>query len=252
MALNHLFWSEKSHTGLHLAPCSSWHRLKHAILLSSILCVTFQVPPEVPAKAQFPLARTVITSTDKNVCFQFKPTQFHLAPVLTLLGSRDSAGAAAGEGNGCCAADFRSTSLSLWDLVSGFFEKVVEINVLSKNKPQSPIKHRVWYWPDWSGSAWLSQPFHSAEGKKQFPKLGRNWKGFLLPIQPEIPFFLCFGQHHYFKPTPEEGFCTRYLLMEFPPLPRAFQRKEAGFKACELLASLVIVHTVWQIHEQVC
>lgn len=154
-----------------------------------------------------------------------------------------------GKGNGCCAADFRSTSLSLWDLVSGFFEKVVEINVLCKNKPQSPIKHRVWYWPDWSGSAWLSQPFHSAEGKKQFPKLGRNWKGFLLP---EIPFFLCFGQHHYFKPTPEEGFCTRYLLMEFPPLPRAFQRKEAGFKACELLASLVIVYTVWQIHEQVC
>lgn len=32
--------------------------------------------------------------------------------------------------------------------------------------------------------------------------------------------------------------------MEFPPLPRAFQRKEAGFKAYELLASLVIVHTV--------
>lgn len=49
------------------------------------------------AKAQFPLARTVITSADKNVCFQFKPTQFHLAPALTLLGSRNSAGAAAGE-----------------------------------------------------------------------------------------------------------------------------------------------------------
>lgn len=97
MALNHLFWSEKSHTGLHLVPCSSWHHLKHAILLSSILCVTFQVPPVAPAKAQFPLARTVITSADKNVCFQFKPTQFHLAPALTLLGSRDSAGAAAGE-----------------------------------------------------------------------------------------------------------------------------------------------------------
>lgn len=97
MALNHLFWSEKSHTGLHLVPCSSWHRLKHAILLSSILCVTFRVPPVVPATAQFPLARTVITSADKNACFQFKPTQFHLAPALTLLGSRDSAGAAAGE-----------------------------------------------------------------------------------------------------------------------------------------------------------
>lgn len=49
------------------------------------------------AKAQFPLARTVITSADKNVCFQFKPTQFHLAPALTLLGSRNSAGAVAGE-----------------------------------------------------------------------------------------------------------------------------------------------------------
>lgn len=97
MAFDHLFWSEKSHTGLHLVPCSSWHRLKHAILLSSILCVTFQVPPVDPAKAQFPLARTVITSADKNVCFQFKPTQFHLAPALALLGSRDLAGAAAGE-----------------------------------------------------------------------------------------------------------------------------------------------------------
>lgn len=93
-----------------------------------------------------------------------------------------------GKGNGCCAADLRSTSSSLWDLVSGFFENVVEINVLSENKPQTPIKHRVWYRPDWSGSAWLLQPFHSTEGKKQFPKLGRNWKDFLLPIQPEIPF----------------------------------------------------------------
>lgn len=106
MALNHLFWSEKNHTGLHLVPCSSWHRLKHAILLSSILCVTFQVSPVVPAKAQFPLARTVITSADKNVCFQFKPTQFHLAPVLTLLGSRDSA-AAAGPREGLCRATLR-------------------------------------------------------------------------------------------------------------------------------------------------
>lgn len=53
MALNHLFWSEKSHTGLHLVPCSSWHHLKHAILLSSILCVTFQVPPVAQQKRNF-------------------------------------------------------------------------------------------------------------------------------------------------------------------------------------------------------
>lgn len=72
MTLNHLFWSQKTYTGLRLVLCSPWHCLKHGIFLSSILYMTFQISPVVPAKAQISLACIVITSDDKSVCFQFK------------------------------------------------------------------------------------------------------------------------------------------------------------------------------------
>lgn len=50
-----------------------------------------------------------------------------------------------GKGSSCCAADGRSPSLLLRGLLSGGFEKVVQINVLSENKPQPPLRPRVWH-----------------------------------------------------------------------------------------------------------
>lgn len=121
------------------------------------------------------------------------------------------------KGNGCSPfwAGLRSTSLFLWDVLSGFLENVVQVDVVSKTSPSLPLNTILWCWPEWSGSLWLLQPFHSTKAKKQFPKLGRDWKDFLLPIQPEILFSYILD-YHSFRPAPEGGFCTRYLLMEFP------------------------------------